>query len=242
MAGDGKAATHEDGGGTALAITSVTEVVYAHLRQQVLAGMSPGTPLRLSALAADLGVSTTPVRMALERLAGDGLVRQAGRRGATVAPLSLPDFEDIYTVRRSLEGAAARLGAARLGKPEDDLLTSLLHHLRRFGAARAPEVDEYLRVEWSMHQVCYEAAGHPRLLEEIRSYRRLAERYFRLALAEGMNFLDDLQHQLDFCDACLRHDPKAAECLAVQLLDWTVERVAPILTDSPSFAQQRLRG
>lgn len=217
---------------TTLAIASVTEVVYSHLRLTILRGMAPGQPLRLNNLAAELGVSTTPVRMALERLAADGLVLQEGRRGATVAPLSLSDFEDIYAVRRCLEGAAARLGSSQITDAEAEVVNSLRQRLDQIGTSPNPEVDMYLDVEWAIHEVCYGACGHSRMLKEIQAFRRQAERYFRLALAEGMNLLDDLQRQRDFCQACLERDPGMAETVATELLDWTVERVAPILTQS----------
>lgn len=80
-----------------------------------------------------------------------------------------------------------------------------------------------------MHEICYEAAGHRRLLQGIRSYRRQAERYFRLALAQSMNARHDLHHQTVFFEACAACDGAGAERMARTLLEWTVERVAPML-------------
>ncbi len=226
------AAVEAPGPLSTLSIASVTEVVYAHLHRLILDGMPPGQPLRLSSLASDLGVSTTPVRMALERLAADGLVVQEGRRGATVAPLSLVDLKDIYAVRRCLEGPAARMGVPRLTDAQTDLMRALRREMDKIGASRAPAVDGYLEAEWAIHEICYGACGHARVLKEICSFRRQAERYFRLALAEGMSLLDDLQRQRDFCQACLERDAELAEQIATELLDWTVDRVAPILAES----------
>ncbi len=219
-----------------LSIASVTEVVYEHLRKRILTGMQPGQPLRLNTLAAELGVSTTPVRMALEKLGADGLVLQEGRRSATVAPLSLADFKDIYAVRRCLEGAAARAGTARMDTQDRSAMMAQHQILDEMASRADPDLDRYLEVEWRMHEICYEAAGHPRMLREIQSFRRQAERYFRLALTEGMNFLEDLEHQREFFHACYRGDAEAAEDVATALLDWTVERVAPILAHSGAMA------
>ena len=213
----------------ALSIASVTELVYRRLHGQILAQMGPGQPLRLNDIAAELGVSTTPVRMAIERLAADGLVVQAGRKGASVAPLSLPDFRDIYAVRRGLEGVAARLGAPQLTDAAIGQMRFQLDELNRIAQAPNPEVDTYLQVEWEMHEICYRAPGHIRLLKEIQAYRRQAERYFRLLLLENVNLLDDLEQQRDFCEACGQRDPNRSEGSAQLLLDWTVERVAPLI-------------
>lgn len=232
MHAGGDLASAANGIAPALSIASVTEVVYGHLRRQILRGMAPGHPLRLNTLAGELGVSTTPVRMALERLAADGLVLQAGRRGATVAPLSLADFQDIYAVRRCLEGAAARLGAALMTDSEREAMRQLSHRIDEVVRSEHPDLDQYLEVEWKMHEVCYAACHHERMLAEIRSFRRQAERYFRLALTEGMNVLEDTDQQRIFCSVCVTGDAADAERVAIALLDWTVERVAPILATS----------
>src|ERR1035437_10126891 len=86
--------TGEGGNGSrpsagALPVASVTEVVYTHLRGQILRDLSPGMPLRLNDLAAELGVSTTPVRVAVEQLRAEGLVIHRRGKGSSVAPLSL---------------------------------------------------------------------------------------------------------------------------------------------------------
>lgn len=218
-------------GPTALSIASVTEAVYERMRSQILNDMAPRQPIRLNEIAMALGVSTTPVRVAVERLAADGLVVQEGRKGATVAPLSLMDFLDIYAVRRGLEGESAARGAPRLSDGDLSQMTQLLQHLDEIGKGGAPEVDDYLRLEWKMHELCYQASILPRLNKEIDGYRRQAERYFRLVLLDEVNLREDLEHQRAFYASCLSRDGEAAASVARALLDWTVERVAPRLKE-----------
>jgi DNA-binding GntR family transcriptional regulator len=150
-----------------------------------------------------------------------------------VAPLSLVDFKDIYAVRRGLEGTAALLGTPSITDADIAKMRAVLTQLDRVSAAAEINVDLYLTLEWEMHLTCYQASGHQRLLGEIQSYRRQAERYFRLALGDGVNLLDDLRHQRGFCAACTDRDPQQAESMAQLLLDWTVERVAPLIEDMP---------
>lgn len=212
-----------------LSVASVTEVVYGQLRGRILGGIAPGQPLKLIGIASELGVSTTPVRVAIERLVADGLVVHQGRKGSTVAPLSLTDFRDIYAVRRGLEGNAARTGAAKLSDVELGHMEERMARLNKIASPNKAQVDEYLECEWQIHLICYGAAGHRRLLKEIQAYRRQAERYFRLALSEGINVVDDLSHQRDFCQACTDRDSARAESMAHVLIDWTVDRVSPLL-------------
>ena len=93
---------------------SLSDRVYATLREYLRAGRVPiGQPLAEAALAAQLGVSRTPVREALARLAADGLLVSDGR-SFTVPMLSDSDVEDIYALRFLLEPEALReIGAAR---------------------------------------------------------------------------------------------------------------------------------
>ena len=212
-----------------LSIASVTEVVYSHLRTQILEGMQAGRPLKLADVAADLGVSTTPVRSALERLAFEGLVVMRGRKGASVTPLSLNSFHDIYSIRRALEGTAARLAAPMLSDADVTQMRQRIEFLGEIAHSAGPQVDLYLKSEWEMHRICYAAPGYPRLLEEIETYRRQAERYFRLAFAHGINVLDDLEKQRAFCDACCARHGERAGTIAELLLDATVTTVGPFL-------------
>lgn len=94
-----------DGGITA-------EGVYEEIRAQILSGRRFGGEwLREEDLASEIGVSRTPVREALRRLAADGLVRHERHRGVQVLSWSVDDLEEIFTIRGLLEPFGARLAA-----------------------------------------------------------------------------------------------------------------------------------
>jgi DNA-binding GntR family transcriptional regulator len=93
---------------------SLADRVYQALRGQVVSGGLPtGQPLREPALAALLGVSRTPVREALGRLASEGLLESDGR-SFVVPSLSETDIDDIYELRLLLEPEALRQVATRI--------------------------------------------------------------------------------------------------------------------------------
>jgi len=107
--------------------------VYATLREYLRGGRIPtGQPLQEAVLAAQLGVSRTPVREALARLASDGLVVAEGR-SFIVPALTERDIEDIYALRFLLEPEALRLVAA--GKPDRKTLAPLRKALEDMIAA-----------------------------------------------------------------------------------------------------------
>jgi DNA-binding GntR family transcriptional regulator len=107
--------------GTAIAPPpTVVDIAYERLRALVLGGdVAPGTRLGQVELAAQLGISRTPIREALRRLSGEGLVDFHPNRGFRVADLGLDAVLRRLEVRAIVEPGIARLAAAR--RTEADL-------------------------------------------------------------------------------------------------------------------------
>lgn len=108
------------GGVQRIQAASVVSLAYDRIRALILSGdVAPGTRLGQVELAERLGVSRTPVREALRRLTGEGLVAFEDQRGFRVAALALDDVVRRLEVRLLLEPGAARMAAERAA--EDDL-------------------------------------------------------------------------------------------------------------------------
>jgi DNA-binding GntR family transcriptional regulator len=87
---------------------------YEYIRKRILSGeFRPGQALMAKALAAELGVSPTPVRDALRQLEADGLVTIRARLGASVNRMNLKEFQDLCELRLILETHTAELAAMR---------------------------------------------------------------------------------------------------------------------------------
>ncbi|MEI6459890.1 MAG: GntR family transcriptional regulator [Pseudomonadota bacterium] len=100
-------------------VESLSDRVYARLREQIVAGdRSAQSPVRQDAVASDLGVSKIPVREALSRLAQDGLVVRLPNRGWFVRPLSMAEAEEVYALRLALEPQAAARACRVAQAPE----------------------------------------------------------------------------------------------------------------------------
>jgi DNA-binding GntR family transcriptional regulator len=99
-----------------LQIASVADRAYLSLRERILAGdLPPDARLHQEDLSRELGVSRTPVREALGRLAAEGLVELLPNRGARVAEVGLADMEAAYQARLIVEPPAAALAAQHAG-------------------------------------------------------------------------------------------------------------------------------
>src|ERR1700761_9762456 len=95
-----------------LNIASVVDQVYAAIRERITNGSLPrGARVHQEDLALELGVSRTPVREALRRLAAEGLVEMRTNRGARVADVEQGDMHAAYQARLVIEPGAARLAA-----------------------------------------------------------------------------------------------------------------------------------
>jgi len=137
---------------------SRADYVQSILRQQILSGrIPPGTPIPQDEVAAQLGVSITPVREALRRLQSLGLVQYETHFGATVAELSRSDVQELYLLRAEVEGLAARLAAANMTADELDDLRHV--HQQCLAAADADDVSAMAEGSRRFHRAVATAGG-----------------------------------------------------------------------------------
>jgi len=145
--------------------TSLGDQVYAVIWDQIASHqLRPGDKLSDLRLSQDLGVSRTPVREALLRLAQDGIVRAESRRGFFVASFSSTDVGEVYDIRTVLEVLAVRLALPNLTTAQIDLSWQELeeaHLMFEHGDARAGE--RWLKVDRDFHQLLARTAQNRRL-------------------------------------------------------------------------------
>lgn len=117
------------------------------VREMIVRGeLADGARINEVHLAAELGVSRTPLREGLGQLAAERIVRTEPRRGFFVAPLSVAEFEQLYDIRPLLEPEALRL----TGIPPMVVLDRLDRINRRLLAARSASAAIDLDDEWHM--------------------------------------------------------------------------------------------
>jgi GntR family transcriptional regulator of vanillate catabolism len=146
------------------------ESVVEALRAAILAGeFQAGERLHEVKLTARLGVSRTPVRAALQKLASEGLLDYTPNRGYTLREYSISEVISAYEVRAVLEGLAARLSAERgLDVREVATLQQALRDgddLLRNGQITDDHRSQYSRINACFHETIHGSAGS-RLLGE----------------------------------------------------------------------------
>ena len=134
--------------------------VYAELRERILEGeLAPGARLHQEGLSEELGVSRTPLREALGRLAADGLVDLLPNRGARVADVRPQDMEVAYEARLVVEPAAAALAAQRATDGVDAGMRAAIAEHRASIDSFAAAFD----ANRAFHLALVRAAGNPYL-------------------------------------------------------------------------------
>lgn len=142
--------------------------------------MRPGEALDETGLAAEFGVSRTPIREALRQLESIGLARSRPHRGTIVANVSESELHDIFRVMGELEALCARLSAEAMTPAECEALSHL--HARGTEFVLSGDFDGYRAHNEQFHDALY-AGSHNGFLEETtRSVRR------RLAPFRRMQF------------------------------------------------------
>jgi DNA-binding GntR family transcriptional regulator len=209
----------------AVGVPSLVDSLASTIHARVLSGeIVRGARLPQEALAAEFGVSRTPVREALRKLQASGVVELLPNRGAVVRGPSAREIREAYEIRTELEGLAAELATARISDADlrrlreaESLFRSsvgqLVAGLRR-GGRDAPwdEHDSWVRANDLFHQAILEAAGNRRLAEIMDDLRRSFPRELTWsALSANSRRLEEnvLQHGA-ILDAIERRDAAAA--------------------------------
>jgi len=198
---------------------SLAEKAYQLLMHKITRlELAPGAPLTDKDLTAQLGIGRTPVREALQRLAGEGLVNHLPNRGMFVSEVSAGSVQHIYEFRSIIDGHAARLAASRASDRDieelRDIQTSLVE------ATDNEDIDAFVDHDRHFYAVLARAAQNTYLAETIPRLFNLHLRLWFLISKKAGGWYDIATAHHDMTkgivDAITRRDPDAAE-LAIKV-------------------------
>lgn len=161
--------------------SGAVESAYRHIRGIIIRGeLVSGQTLLESHLAERIGVSRTPVREALSRLANEGLVVLGRYRRAQVASFSMADVAEVFRLRGKLEGHAARRACLRISAADIERLEAIEDELEATFAElgwhkHLPRFDE---LNNEFHGIIARAAHSPRLEKILASSLELPASIF----------------------------------------------------------------
>lgn len=190
----------------------ISDWTYQRLLAAIRDGeLVPGERLSVPSLAAELGISRSPVREAVQRLVREGLGVEEPHRGAVVAEVSRAQLQVIYEVREVLEGLAARVAAERMS---DEEIAALREQWERHAAVIEAgvngRVERHIELDQDFHSRIRRATGNPWLvdyLDRLRSLVHLA--MTSTSFTAGPD--DAIRDHRQILEAIEARDPDAAE-------------------------------
>jgi DNA-binding GntR family transcriptional regulator len=211
---------------------NISDSLTVELRTMIIEGRLPaGERINEVDLSRQLGVSRTPLREALARLAQEGALRSVPRIGYFVLPLTLEEFEQIYPIRVLLDPEALRLA----GLPSTDRL-ALLQHINN-QIERACGADAIIELDDTWHLELIADCPNRVLVDLVQQFMGRTRRYEVALMRERRNVLVTVgdhqavmtalrQHDLDAACAALRVNLQSGRMPIVQWL--TEQRSNPV--------------
>jgi DNA-binding GntR family transcriptional regulator len=187
----------------------VTDWVYEELKTAIVdLRLAPGEPLREATLAAQLGVSKTPIREAITRLEQEGLVETTSFKGAVVTEYSRQDLIEIYELRELLETAAVRIAAESMDEEERARLERISDESRRLKKSNSARLVALIS---QFDDVLFEQVHNRRIRALVENLRAHLTRIGHLTEGIPGRIGASVDEHEKIVAAIAAHDPVAAE-------------------------------
>ncbi len=209
--------------------------VYNEVREALLCGQfKKGEWLTEHMLTQKLGVSRTPVRSALQRLAEDGLVSMTPNRGAVVIGIAKEDIVDIYRIRMRLEGLASAMAAEKI---TDGAKQQLSENVALFEFYVQRQDTEHIEeLDTAFHSMIYEASGSRTLERILTDLHSNTKAYRSQSLCVPGRLARTLEEHKEILGAILTGNAEKAEKLTSAHIECAMENMLVVLAENEEGA------
>lgn len=191
----------------ARSVVTLSDEIFHALAKDILSGAAePGVRLDEPSICRKFNVSRTPIREALRRLSGTGLVEITPRRGVTVARIDAAQLNDMFEALGEFEGLCARMSAVRMTTLEKKRL-EILNASRQKRIAEGEKDLAMLNNEF--HELLYQGAHNSSIAATTRNFRQRLAPFRALQFVPGKTEYSFHEHD-DIVSAILSSDPERA--------------------------------
>jgi GntR family transcriptional regulator, rspAB operon transcriptional repressor len=220
-------------GGRPRAATASAKI-YSELRAELVSlQRRPGEAISEAEIALSYGVSRTPVREAILKLADDGLLEIFPQSGIFVSRIPVAALPEAILVRKALEETTARLAAERATASQVLTLHSLVERQREANAAK--DSDAFHQADEQFHAGIAEVAGHPGIWTLIQQVKIHVDRYRRLTLPLQGRIAHAIAEHETILAAIEARDPVRARMAMEAHLDRLLRDISATQKFSPEF-------
>ncbi len=201
---------------------ALQDLAYQKCREMIEKGLlTPGEMHSESAISKELGISRTPLRTAIQRLEKEGIVTRLPQRGFYVNQFGEKDIEELFAIRKAIEGFAAESLAKRAA--DIDLGVYDRHLASQAAVSDAEDVRFFVEADRSFHVDIVSALENQRLIDIYADLRQsialIAVRRFKLSRQREQS----LAEHRAIVKAIRRGDPAAAREAVYRHLDSAME-------------------
>ena len=206
-------------------IRSLTDVAFQALWEAILSGhLPPNQRLSEREISRQLGMSPTPVKEALQRLAYEGFVTIEPRRGTRVAEAVATPLHEICAIRAALEGVGAKFAADKASGAQLAAFRAQLRLMHRC-TNRDYDVDALHAANTQFHELVYATAGNPYITRLLTALRFFTTSIRRRALSDIQEARRGLREHRSIYEAIASHDPEMARARMEAHIMRTIEFV-----------------
>ena len=203
---------------------SLEERVFETLEDEILSGkLKSGEALTELSLSDRLGVSRTPIRGALQRLADEGIVDMLPNRGAVVVGVTERDLVDIYKIRMRLEGLSAAIAAERMSEADKKRLADSVElsefYMKKDDAEHLKELDT------EFHSIIYAATGSRMLSKMLSNMHKSIKSYRKMSLSVGGRHEKSIEEHRDVLNAILVGNSAEADRLMSEHISAALDNI-----------------
>ena len=205
-----------------------TNEISTHVKSKISSGeYAPGARINVAALSEHFKKSRLPIRDALNRLSGEGMIQQRANGGYFVTPLTETDIRETYELRGILEGFLVGQAALNFSPAQVALLERNIQQQEK----ERQNIEEYSRLNREFHETFFQATKNSKFIAVLRQNRDYQDRFDRINwLTNGQPFVNVTfrQHQ-EILDAIKLKDPDFAERMIKLHMNTGVEFLIPAL-------------
>jgi GntR family transcriptional regulator, rspAB operon transcriptional repressor len=208
--------------------------IYAELRAELVSlGRHPGEPISENQIALDYGVSRTPVREAILKLADEGLVEIFPQSGIFVSRIPIAALPEAIIIRIALEETTSRMAAERATSSQLLALHATLERQRE--AATAKDREAFHQADEAFHAGIADIAGYPGIWTLIMQVKVHVDRFRRLTLPQVGRMSEVIAEHEPILAAIEARDPERARLAMASHLERLLDDISTIQTINPEF-------
>jgi len=188
----------------------LSEDIAESIKTAIIKGkFKPGQKISEGELAESMGISRTPLREAFRKLENEGFIKIIPRKGAVVVDIDAEEAINLYEIKSTLEGLAARLAAANMKEKDIGKLERVNEELKEL--IDKNDLESFYRMHTRFHEGFVKLCGNKRLIQMISNLNDHFNRFGIISLTLPGQFEKAIEQHEEIIKAYKSGDPNLVE-------------------------------